>query len=122
MIRLGTTLRCNLPPRHIWVVLCDPARTLGRILMVNFTTLRETSVDDLCILDQSDYSLLTHKTTVAFSRHQSGEVTALEELIKRGEFSIIEPIGKTVLSKIVIAAMSSPQLPPAMKKLLAAEM
>ena len=24
---LGTTLRCNLPPRHLWVVISDPTRT-----------------------------------------------------------------------------------------------
>jgi hypothetical protein len=46
MITLGTTLRCNLPPRHIWIVITDPARTKGDILLANLTTLTDDSVDD----------------------------------------------------------------------------
>ena len=72
MIALGTTLRCNLPPRHIWVVLSDPQRTGGNILVVNMTTLTEDCVDDLCILGPEDFVLLTHRTVIAYSRHRAG--------------------------------------------------
>jgi hypothetical protein len=58
MIRLGLTLRCSVPPRHIWVVLSDPSQTGGEILMVNFTTLRSTTFDRSCILDQNDSTIL----------------------------------------------------------------
>jgi hypothetical protein len=34
MIALGTTLRSNRPPRHIWIVITDPARTNGELLLV----------------------------------------------------------------------------------------
>jgi hypothetical protein len=47
MPTLGTTLRCNLPPRHIWIVLTDPACTGGEILLVNFTSVTEECVDEL---------------------------------------------------------------------------
>jgi len=72
MIGLGTTLRCNLPPRHIWVVLSNPQLTEGKILVVNLSTLREGCIDDVCILGPEDYDLLTHPTTVAYSRHEMG--------------------------------------------------
>jgi len=64
-LRLGSTLRCNLPPRHIWIVLTDPVRTGGHILVANLTSLTDDCVDDTCILDPADFALLTHKTTVA---------------------------------------------------------
>lgn len=47
MIALGTTLRCNLPPRHLWVVLSDPQQTGDDLLLVSLTSLREGCVDDL---------------------------------------------------------------------------
>ncbi len=62
MIGLGTTLRCNLPPRHIWVVLSDPLQTDDQILLVNMTTLADDCIDDSCILTPADYPLLTHET------------------------------------------------------------
>ena len=78
MIRLGTTLRCELPPRHIWVVLSDPAANAGRILMVNMTTLRDSCVDDACVLGPQDYLPLTHATTMAYSRAQAGRSQELK--------------------------------------------
>ena len=82
MIRIGTTLRCDLPPRHIWVVLSDPAANGGRILMVNMTTLRDSCVDDDCVLGPADFVLLTHATAVAYSRAQAGPAAAIEGLIR----------------------------------------
>ena len=113
LIALGTTLRCKLPPCHIWIVLSDPARTGGRIVIVNFTTLRENTVDVACILVPSDYPLLKHPSTVAFSRHRSGVASALEAAVHRSEFAVLQPVSPAVLRRILDAARVSPQLPPA---------
>ena len=118
MITLGTTLRCNLPPRHIWVVLSDPQRTSGNILMVNMTTLTEDCVDDLCILQPADFELLTHATTIAYSRHRAGPVTGLQELIDNGSFSVITPVPAGTLQKILNGARQSAQIPVTKKALL----
>jgi hypothetical protein len=118
MIGLGTTLRCNLPPRHIWVVLSDPARTGGDILMVNLTTLTEDCVDDVCVLRPTDYPLLTHATTVAYSRAQAGPVSALEAQVQQGSFSIITPLPAAALREVVQGAQISRQLSEAKKRLV----
>jgi len=118
MIQLGTTLRCNLPPRHIWVVLSDPRRTHGEILIANMTSLRPDSVDTECILDLEDYPLLTHSTTVAYSRHQIGRAERLEALTESGDFSVITTVSEQTLKKILEGARNSPQIPQAQKKLL----
>lgn len=118
MIALGTTLRCNLPPRHIWVVLSDPQRAGGDILMVNMTTLTEDCVDDLCILGPADFQLLTHRTTVAYSRYRTGPVTGLQTLIDNGSFTVITPIPAATLQKILDGAQRSPQIPASKKSLL----
>ncbi|MCX7011798.1 MAG: hypothetical protein NTW86_04405 [Candidatus Sumerlaeota bacterium] len=118
MIGLGTSLRCNLPPRHIWVVLSDPSANAGEILMVNLTTLRDRSVDEACILGPADYSLLTHRSTVAYSRSESGKADALQQSVERGGFRIISPVPPATLAKIIEGARNSPELSPAKKKLL----
>lgn len=118
MIRLGTTLRCELPPRRIWVVLSDPATSGGRILMVNMTTLRDSCVDDACVLGPEDYDLLTHATTIAYSRAQAGPVAAIEGLIRTGQFIEVESVPAATLTKIITGARKSPQLAPTHKRLL----
>jgi hypothetical protein len=85
MIALGTTPRCSLPPRHIWIVITDPACTNGEILLVNLTTLPDDCVDDTCILGPADFSLLTRRTTVAYSRALVGKVANVELLIGQGD-------------------------------------
>ncbi len=121
MIGLGTTLRCELPPRHIWVVLSDPAATGGDILMVNMTTLRESCVDDECVLGPEDYVLLTHATTIAYSRSKSGPSAALEDLVRNGQFIAVENVPARTLTKIIAGARRSPQLSPADQRLLPKE-
>jgi hypothetical protein len=119
MIGLGTTLRCNVPPRHIWVVLSDPAQTGGRILLANLTTLTEECVDDACILGPADYPLLTHATSVAFSRAQIGTESALQRLVQEGSFSLISPILSAALGKILKGARQSRELSERQKALVA---
>jgi hypothetical protein len=121
VIGLGTTLRCELPPRHIWVVLSDPAATGGVILMVNMTTLRESCVDDACVLGPEDYVLLTRATTIAYSRAQAGPAAALEGLVRNGQFISVENVPARTLAKIIAGARRSPQLSPAHQRLLPKE-
>jgi hypothetical protein len=119
MIRLGLTLRCSVSPRHIWVVLSDPDQTGGKILMVNFTTLRPTTFDRSCILDTHDYDELTQPSVIAFSGSKSGLAAALEMALQEDSFSVIDPqIPEAALQKIIAAARVSSALSPAKKRLL----
>jgi hypothetical protein len=120
MIGLGTTLRCNLPPRHIYVVLSDPAQTGGSILLVNLTTLDDDCVDDACILGAEDYRpFLTHATTVAYSRAQAGTAARLQALVEGGHFRLIAPIPPPTLAKILKGAHQSRELSDRQKQLVA---
>lgn len=118
MIGRGTTLRCNLPPRHIWVVLNDPSASHGQVLMVNLTTLRPDSVDEICILGPADFDPLDRPTTVAYSRHETGFATGLQRAIETGYFAAITPIPAATLRKIIEGGRRSPCLTEAAKRLL----
>jgi hypothetical protein len=119
MIALGTTLRCNLPPRHLWVVISDPQQTGDAILLVSLTTLREGCVDDVCILNAPDFpGYLTHATTAAYSRAKAGSAAGLTESIAEGSFTVVTPIPLTTLARIIDGARNSDELSASSKKLL----
>lgn len=118
MIALGTTLRCNLPPRHLWVVISDPTRTGGPILLVSMTTLTEDCVDDGCILNPGDFTLLNHATAVAYSRAQIGTVAKLAVLIQQGAFSVVTTVSAATLNKLLAGAQRSRELSAIQKQLV----
>jgi hypothetical protein len=120
MIGLGTTLRCNLPPRHLYVVLSDPAQTGGPILLVNLTALDDDCVDDASILGAEDYPrFLTHATPVAYSRAQAGTVARLQALVEGGHFRLIAPIPPPTPAKMLKGAHQSRELSDSQKQLVA---
>ena len=116
---LGSTYRCNLAPRHIWVIISDPNENDGRFVFVNLTSLTENCVDDVCILQREDYRpFLTQPTTVAYSRHQIGDVVGMEKLLNSGAFQSMPVIPVKTLQKIINGAHETLELPKAAKSLL----
>lgn len=107
------------PPRHICIPLFDPARTADdAFLLVRLTTLRESAVDDACILHPADYAELTHATTVAYSRALTGKKAAFENAVKAGHLIQLPDLPAATWQKIIQAAHQSPELSPKQKRLL----
>jgi len=118
---LGTVLRSNAPPRHLWIILSDPFQTAGSVLLVNFTTLREQSADDECILTSDEYPgvLTSPQSVIAFSRAKVGSMVALEAAVNRGDFTVVAtPLPGETLAEIIEAGRNSKQLSDAKKRLL----
>lgn len=119
MPEFGSTYRCNLAPRHIWVIISDTVKTGGWFVFVNLTTLNENCIDDVCILQNEDYPpFLTQPTTVAYSRHKIGNVKNMEMLLHLGHFHDMPAIPPETLNKIVNGAHQTLELPKAAKSLL----
>jgi hypothetical protein len=118
MIKRGTTLRGNLAPRHIWIVITDPHRTNGDILLVNLTTFHDGCVDDTCILGPADYTYLRVRSTVAYSRAWVCSVQQLDRAILGGNFTELEPMPGAALQKILSGAMPSRELSKARQRLI----
>jgi hypothetical protein len=107
------------PPRHICIPLFDPARTSDdTFLLVRLTTLRESAVDDACILDPADYAELTHATTVAYSRALIGKKSAFENAVQAGHLIRLPDLSEVTWQNIIHAAHQSPELSPKQKRLL----
>ena len=119
MPELGSTYRCNLPPRHIWIIISDPNEHDQKFVFVNLTSLTESCVDDSCILRISDYPpFLTQVTTVAYSRHQIGNLPGMAHLERSGHFFEMPPVPPDTLHMIIEGAWISPELPNAVKLML----
>ena len=120
MAALGDTLRSNPPSGqgHIWIVASDPQTTQGQILLVNLTTLHEGCVDDACILGPSDYVLLTHQTTVAYSRSRVVTEAKLDAAIANGAFSPVPSLPLPALQRVLAGARASRELSARSKRLL----
>jgi len=119
MPELGSTYRCNLPPRHIWVIISDPDENHQRFVFVNLTTLTQNCVDDCCILQSADYPpYLTQVTTVAYSRFKIGDVRGIEVLVAAGQFYEMPAIPGPTLQKIINGAHATLELPKGAKAML----
>lgn len=111
--------RCMEPPRHICLPLFDPARAQDDdFLLVRLTTLRDSQVDDACILHPADYAELTHATTVAYARALTGKKSTFLQAIADGHFIRLPDLPDATWRKIIQAAHSSPEMSARQKRLL----
>jgi hypothetical protein len=118
MVTLGSALRCDYPPRHIWVVLSDPDRHDGHFLFVNLTTFGGSCVDNACILTHADYAILDRPSTVAYSRAKVGRREQLEPAIAKGSFIELDPVPQDTIDKMIAGAHSSRELSAEKKRLV----
>lgn len=88
------------------------------MLLVNFTTLRENCVDDVCILEPNDYPELSHATTVAYSRAMLGGKSAFVRAVKAGHFIRLDVLPGATLQRIVAGAYQSDELSAVKKRVL----
>jgi hypothetical protein len=107
-------------PRHIHIPLFDPTSASDDLLLVNFTTLRESCVDDTCILGPLDYAELTHETTVAYSRSLIGKKSLFVRAISKQLFVRLDDLPERAWQKILRGAQISPELSELKKNLLPA--
>ena len=110
--------RCMAEPRHIHVPLFDPGAGTDDLLLVNFTTLRDTCVDDACILGPADYAELKHDSTIAYSLSKTGKQSLFCRAVAAGLFIRLEDLPEPAWQRILNGARNSPQLSSRQKKLL----
>lgn len=75
-------------------------------------------MDDVCILAPSDFGLLTHPTTVAYSRAQIGTAAKLDALVRAGDFALVTAVPAVTLRRILQGGLASRELSAAKKRLI----
>lgn len=118
MIGLGTVLKSRSAPYHRWLVLSDPKRTGGDVLLVSLTSFDDECEDDECVLTPDDYDELDHDTSVAFSFKRIGPAKALNAAVKANEFRLLDEMPEKTLKRILEVAADSEYLGDTHKALL----
>ncbi len=118
MVGLGTVLKSKSAPYHRWLILSDPNRTGGDVLLVSLTTFDNECEDDECILTRKDYGELDHDTAVAFSFKHIGPAKALNTAVKAGKFRVLAAMPAVTLARILKAAANSDYLGATHKALI----
>ena len=114
----GMAFRSMAPPRHIFIPLFDPQKPGDEMLLVNLTTLRDSSIDEACVLHASDFAELTHASTVAYSLSMTGKKSAFLAAITAGHFVRVGDLPAPALAKVLAGAHASPELSKVKKRLL----
>jgi hypothetical protein len=117
MIRRGLTLR-SCEAGHVFVVLSDPGRTGGDLLLVNFTTFSSPRDDNEEIFNRDDYSGLSHNSVVLFSKARDAPAVRVASAIRSGHFTLVPDVPERTLERIIHAAKASRHLSPVRKALL----
>ena len=120
MIRLGSALKCMEYPYHRCLIISDPERNGGIVLLVRITTDDGTWPDRDCLLTPHDWDQLEHPSTVAYSTCKHGRASAaLEQAIQRGLFQESASPSLEVLRKVIAAAGTANGMPPGARRFVA---
>ncbi len=95
---------------HPWVVLSTPKPNNPRVLVVNWTTLRESCIDDACFLDEGDHPLIGHRSTMAYSRAKIWDATKIAFAMDQGALVPVAPVSASLLARIIAGAQRSREL------------
>lgn len=121
---LGDTfLNKSLPdlglPSHLWVVISKLTHSLEEVVIVNFTSCRDSGdVDPSCLVNKGEHPFLRHETYVKYSGALVPQVCKLEELETSGLLTRKEPVDEVLLAKVLEGAKTTPFLKLKIRKIL----
>ena len=117
---LGTALKCRQEPYHRCLILSDPQKNGGYLVLVRITTDDGKWRDRDCLLTPAEWSELDRNSTVAYSTALCGRVEVeLLKAIQAGEFEVISSPSLEVLRKVITAGRTAEAMPPKAQALLA---
>ena len=94
---------------HLWVVISDPAKDRGSVLLANFSSIKSgVQCDPACILNPDDHEYIRKPTFVYYRHAQVLSDSELERRISCGQASCpYPPVSAGVLKRIRDGASAS---------------
>ena len=84
---------------HLWVVISDPGKNTGQVLIVSMTTY-ESYKEDVCLLDAGDHPRISHKSCIAYDQARQIALETLTALMDGGRLSVQAPVSAELLARI----------------------
>ena len=117
MLGLGDSLLLPKPGQdipHLWVILTEPERETGRVIIVNLTTKRPHS-DVTVVLQPGAHPFVQHETVVNYADARLVEIGHLEVAIRSGLCRTHQVFDATVLKQVQHGLLKSPFTPNKIK-------
>ena len=71
---------------HLWIVISDPKQNRGKVLLVNFSSVKPSvRFDDACVVDVGDHPYIKKKTFVYYDKARVATDRGLEKEISSGQ-------------------------------------
>lgn len=99
------------------MVISDPALDPSRVVLVNFTTNRQ-SEEQCCVVKGGEHPFLTHPSAVRYRDARITSVAALESLVKQDKIKVQCPLSAQLLEKVRAGAAESELLPEGCRQIL----
>ncbi|MCK5226129.1 MAG: hypothetical protein KAQ89_05380 [Planctomycetes bacterium] len=104
---------------HLWIVISELTNSLEQVIIVNFTSCRDSGdIDQSCLLNKGEHPFLMHKTYVNYRDAQIPQICNLKKAEAAELITRKEPISKVLLAKILEGAKASPFLKFEFRKIL----
>lgn len=114
----GDTFFFDFSP-HLWVVVSDPQRDPGNVLVANLS--EDRGKDRACILDRGDHPYLQKRTCVRDDKCRTWSNAELDKMLSAGRLRVQEPMPAAVLKRIRDGAGVSDYIPLTHRRLLAGQ-
>jgi hypothetical protein len=106
-VKAGDVFRFpGIADKHVWMIISDPARGAGRVLIVNFTS-RAPHIDNACPVSPGDHPFISCETLINYARARMVSDAALEALFASKKLELLDPLTPELLKKIREGAMES---------------
>ncbi len=108
--------------RHLWAIISDPAQSNNEIVIVNFTTYRNTGYEDMsCIVEGGKHPKIKTKSYIYYRRSEIVDLSQLELWYKTGDLKPQDCLSPDLLEKIRLGAKENPFLPLEVERVLSAQ-
>jgi hypothetical protein len=101
---------------HLWFVVSLPQEN-PEVVIVNLTT-HSQSKDQSCILDVGDHPWIKHKSCISYRDAKLVSEEKLDFLVRQGHLSPQAAIADAVITKILIGAEITDEMPMKCQKVL----
>lgn len=91
---------------HLFVIITNPCKE-GKVLIINFSTIRSDKHDPACVVNKGDHVFIKHPSYVVYRYSKIVSANELSKKVKSGEFIQHQPITDQLLARIQDGISSS---------------
>jgi hypothetical protein len=84
---------------HLWIVVSDPEKDPGRVLIASMTS-HDPDKEDVCLIHAGEHPRVKHKTCICYRPMKQTTLVNLERLRHSGILDMNVPVGQEILQRI----------------------